>query len=275
MQGPDPDHPNVIASPKHFAVHSGPESTRHEANVYVTPHDLEDTYLPAFRAAIVEGHAGSIMCLQPRQRPARVCQRPVVEAATARCVDVRRIRRLGLRCRRRHQQKSQVRARSRSRRGCRAENGRGQRVPRLRFATSRAWAIVIEEAYERGLIGMADLDRALIRLFSARYRVGDLPAAACHRVASHALAGDAHDGKARRTGFEDGGEKPGAAEERWGAALQRRETGRRHRAPRRFDPGSAWELLLVAVEPARLDRRRSAPGVEERRPSRTCHGRLR
>ena len=62
MQGPDPDRPDVIASPKHFAVHSGPESTRHEANVFVSPHDLEDTYLPAFRAAIVEGKAGSIMC---------------------------------------------------------------------------------------------------------------------------------------------------------------------------------------------------------------------
>jgi beta-glucosidase len=54
MQGADPDRPHVIASPKHFAVHSGPESTRHEANVFVSPHDLEDTYLPAFRAAIVE-----------------------------------------------------------------------------------------------------------------------------------------------------------------------------------------------------------------------------
>ena len=35
MQGPNADRPNVIATPKHFAVHSGPESTRHEANVYV------------------------------------------------------------------------------------------------------------------------------------------------------------------------------------------------------------------------------------------------
>src|SRR5690606_7016029 len=55
-------YPHVIASPKHFAVHSGPESTRHHANVFVSPRDLEDTYLPAFRAAIVEGQAGPIMC---------------------------------------------------------------------------------------------------------------------------------------------------------------------------------------------------------------------
>jgi len=66
MQGRDPARPDVIATPKHFAVHSGPESTRHSANVFVTPHDLEDTYLPAFRAAIVEAKAGSIMCAYNR-----------------------------------------------------------------------------------------------------------------------------------------------------------------------------------------------------------------
>src|SRR5579859_7079991 len=66
LQGEDPARPEVIATPKHFAVHSGPESTRHEANVFVSPHDLEDTYLPAFRAAIVEAHAGSVMCAYNR-----------------------------------------------------------------------------------------------------------------------------------------------------------------------------------------------------------------
>ena len=66
MQGDDPNLPDVISSPKHFAVHNGPESTRHSANVFVSRHDLEDTYLPAFRAAIVEGKAGSIMCAYNR-----------------------------------------------------------------------------------------------------------------------------------------------------------------------------------------------------------------
>ena len=66
LQGPDPTRPDVIATPKHYAVHSGPESTRHTANVVVTPHDLEDTYLPAFRAAIVEARAGSVMCAYNR-----------------------------------------------------------------------------------------------------------------------------------------------------------------------------------------------------------------
>jgi beta-glucosidase len=62
MQGPDPKRPRIIATPKHFAVHSGPESTRNSADVTVSIHDLEDTYLPAFRAAIVDAGAGSIMC---------------------------------------------------------------------------------------------------------------------------------------------------------------------------------------------------------------------
>ena len=62
MQGDDPRYYRAISTPKHFAVHSGPEPTRHFADVDVSKHDEEDTYLPAFRAAIVEGHAGSIMC---------------------------------------------------------------------------------------------------------------------------------------------------------------------------------------------------------------------
>jgi beta-glucosidase len=62
LQGDDPAHPMVIATSKHFAVHSGPESTRHSANIDPTAHDLWDTYLPAFRATIVDAKAQSIMC---------------------------------------------------------------------------------------------------------------------------------------------------------------------------------------------------------------------
>jgi beta-glucosidase len=62
MQGNDPKYLRAISTPKHYAVHSGPEPTRHTADVTVSKHDEEDTYLVAFRAAITEGHAGSIMC---------------------------------------------------------------------------------------------------------------------------------------------------------------------------------------------------------------------
>ncbi len=62
LQGDDPTYFKVIATPKHYAVHSGPESERHRFNVDPSPHDLWDTYLPAFRATITEAKADSIMC---------------------------------------------------------------------------------------------------------------------------------------------------------------------------------------------------------------------
>ena len=62
LQGNDPRYFKVIATSKHFAVHSGPESTRHQADVHPSPHDLEDTYLPAFRATVTEAHVDSVMC---------------------------------------------------------------------------------------------------------------------------------------------------------------------------------------------------------------------
>ncbi len=62
MQGDDPKYYRAISTPKHFAVHSGPESTRHIADVQVSKHDEIDTYLPAFRATVTEAKAGSVMC---------------------------------------------------------------------------------------------------------------------------------------------------------------------------------------------------------------------
>ncbi len=62
LQGEDPRYLKVVATPKHFAVHSGPEATRHEVDVTVSKHDLSDTYLPAFRAALVDAKADSVMC---------------------------------------------------------------------------------------------------------------------------------------------------------------------------------------------------------------------
>jgi beta-glucosidase len=62
IQGDDPHYFRAIATPKHYAVHSGPETTRHKVDVDPSDHDLWDTYLPAFRATITEGKADSIMC---------------------------------------------------------------------------------------------------------------------------------------------------------------------------------------------------------------------
>jgi beta-glucosidase len=62
LQGDDPKYLKVISTPKHYAVHSGPEVWRHEFNAEPSARDLADTYTPAFRAAVVEGKADSIMC---------------------------------------------------------------------------------------------------------------------------------------------------------------------------------------------------------------------
>ena len=45
----------MVATPKHFAVHSGPETTRHTVDLIASKHDMEDTYLPAFRVTVMDG----------------------------------------------------------------------------------------------------------------------------------------------------------------------------------------------------------------------------
>jgi beta-glucosidase len=73
LQGDDPKYFRVISTPKHFAVHSGPEPSRHTIDVQVSKHDMEDTYLPAFRATVVEGKAESVMCAYNRVNGQPAC----------------------------------------------------------------------------------------------------------------------------------------------------------------------------------------------------------
>ena len=61
MQGDDPFYLKAAACGKHFAVHSGPERTRHTANVEPTKRDLYETYLPAFKMLVQKGKVESIM----------------------------------------------------------------------------------------------------------------------------------------------------------------------------------------------------------------------
>ena len=63
LQGDDPHYLKVVATPKHYAVHSGPEPLRHTFDAKPTEYDMVNTYLPAFKAAIMEGKADSIMCV--------------------------------------------------------------------------------------------------------------------------------------------------------------------------------------------------------------------
>jgi beta-glucosidase len=68
LQGDDPKYLKAVATPKHYAVHSGPEHDRHHFDVDVCERDLRDTYLPAFKATVQEGGAYSVMSAYQRFR---------------------------------------------------------------------------------------------------------------------------------------------------------------------------------------------------------------
>ena len=176
MQGDNPDLPDVVATPKHYAVHSGPEPSRHTDNIFATKRDLEDTYLPAFRAAIVEGKAGSIMCAYNRVDGEPACGSPMLltdylrdawgfkgyvvsdcdavvdiydhhkyapDAATGVAVALRR--------------------------------GVDSECNNATLGGKAGLGERYKEALAKGHISIEDIDTALVRLFSARLRNGDLP----------------------------------------------------------------------------------------------------
>jgi len=62
LQGDDPKYLKVVSTVKHFAVHSGPEPDRHGFDAQISQKDLRETYLPAFRATILDGKASGVMC---------------------------------------------------------------------------------------------------------------------------------------------------------------------------------------------------------------------
>ena len=78
LQGDDPTYLKTVATPKHFAVHSGPEALRHEFDALVSERDLRMTYLPAFKTAIVEGKAFSIMGAYNRTNGEPCCASPTL-----------------------------------------------------------------------------------------------------------------------------------------------------------------------------------------------------
>ncbi|MGH2565138.1 MAG: glycoside hydrolase family 3 protein, partial [Ginsengibacter sp.] len=62
LQGNDPKYLKAAGCAKHYAIHSGPEPSRHVFDVNVSAHDLWDTYLPAFRALVVDAKVAGVMC---------------------------------------------------------------------------------------------------------------------------------------------------------------------------------------------------------------------
>ncbi|PQO96670.1 glycoside hydrolase family 3 [Massilia phosphatilytica] len=175
IQGPNPDLPDVVATPKHFAVHSGPESTRHVADVFVSRHDLEDTYLPAFRAAIVDAKAGSIMCAYNRVNGQPACGSDLLLKEHLReawgfkgyvvsdCDAVTDIDE-------HHKYAPDPAAAA----AVALKAGTDNECNTKTLGDAKDLGVRYREAWRRGLVSMNDIDTALVRLFSARYRNGDL-----------------------------------------------------------------------------------------------------
>ncbi len=76
LQGDDPEYLKLVATPKHFAVHSGPEPERHFFDAAVNERDFYDTYLPAFEACIKEANAWSVMGAYNRTNCEPCCASP-------------------------------------------------------------------------------------------------------------------------------------------------------------------------------------------------------
>jgi len=176
IQGDHPQWLDVVATPKHYAVHSGPESTRHHANVYVSRRDLEDTYLPAFRAAVVEGGAGSVMCAYNRVDGQPACASDLLLKDYLRgawgfkgyvvsdCDAVTDIHR------QHHYAPDAAAAVAAALRA-----GVDNECNGATLTDTDGLTTPYREALQRGLLSEAEIDRALVRLFSARLRTGDLP----------------------------------------------------------------------------------------------------
>ena len=78
LQGDHPKYMKIAACAKHFAVHSGPEGLRHSFNAKVSQKDLFETYLPAFRALVVEGKVEAVMGAYNRTNGEPCCASPTL-----------------------------------------------------------------------------------------------------------------------------------------------------------------------------------------------------
>lgn len=168
LQGDDPKHLKLVATAKHFAVHSGPESTRHSINVDVTERDLRETYLPAFKRSVNEAGVASIMCAYNRFRDEACCGSNLLLQDILRnewsfdgyvvsdCWAIRDFF-------------------EPNRHGLSATASEAAALA-VRSGTDlncgNVYDPYLTEAVEKGEITEKEVDQALIRLFSARFRLG-------------------------------------------------------------------------------------------------------
>jgi beta-glucosidase len=174
MQGDDPKYFRVVSTPKHFAVHSGPEPSRHTIDIKVSKHDEEDTYLPAFRAAVTEGKAESVMCAYNRVNGQPACASTFLLEDQLRgawkfngyvvsdCDAVADI------FNGHHYTKSMTEAGAVS-----LKTGMDNECADFfRKATDNSDYVKFLSAVKQGLLSEKDIDVALKRLFTARFRLG-------------------------------------------------------------------------------------------------------
>jgi beta-glucosidase len=165
LQGEDPKYLKTVATPKHYAVHSGPEPERHRFNAAATERELRETYLPAFRATVIEGRAKSVMCAYNRTNGEPCCANTKLLGDILRgewgfdgyvvsdCGAIEDI------YQRHYFVKTAEEASAMAvRRGTDLECGNSYKS--------------LVTAVKRGLISEAEIDRALKRLFEARFRLG-------------------------------------------------------------------------------------------------------
>ena len=174
LQGEDPKYYRVISTPKHFAVHSGPEPARHSMDVTVSKHDMEDTYLPAFRAAVVEGKAASVMCAYNRVNGEPACANTFLLQDQLRgawkfrgyvvsdCDAVKDI------FTGHHFAKSMAEAAAITMK----KGMDNECADFFKIASSNSDYVQYADAVQQGLLTEKDIDIALKRLFIARFRLG-------------------------------------------------------------------------------------------------------
>ncbi|MBV5281939.1 MAG: glycoside hydrolase family 3 C-terminal domain-containing protein [Paludibacter sp.] len=80
LQGDDPKYFKLVATAKHFAVHSGPESTRHSADIWPTDRDMAETYTPHFKKVVKDAQVYSVMCAYQRLKGAPCCGNKFLES---------------------------------------------------------------------------------------------------------------------------------------------------------------------------------------------------
>lgn len=171
LQGDHPDYLKTVATPKHFAVHSGPEDTRHYFDAVVSQRDLWMTYLPAFKACIVEAKAYSIMGAYNRVNGEAACASPTLLEKILRgewgfegyvVSDCGAI--YDIYANHRIVDSPAEAAALAVKHGCDLECCGTYRIPCMTGG--------LEPAVEQGLLTEDDINRTVKRLFMARFRLG-------------------------------------------------------------------------------------------------------